>query len=76
MEAAGKTAIEVTVWDFDERDVHLRRSGEHSALAADKHAGVQHDCCQEESLTLCETERPEHLNALGCRLFRPQHIHR
>ena len=50
--------------------------GERGVLPTDEHAGVQHDARQEASLTLCETERQEDLNALGCRLVRLQHIRR
>jgi hypothetical protein len=47
--------------------------GESGVLPADEHAGVQHDGREEASLTLCETERYETLNALRCLLVQPQH---
>ena len=51
-------------------------AGERGVLPADEHAGVQHDGRQEASLTLCETERHEDPDALGCRLVRPRDIRR
>ena len=54
----------------------VRDASERSVLPADEYAGVQHDGCQEASLTLCETERHENLNALGCRRVSLQYIGR
>jgi hypothetical protein len=52
----------------------VRDASERGVLPADEHAGVQHDSRQEASLTLCETEWHENVNALGCRRVRLQHI--
>jgi hypothetical protein len=54
----------------------VRDASERGVLPSDEHAGVQHDGCQEASLTHCETERHQNLAALGCRLLCPQQIHR